>query len=830
MTFRELDAASARCAAVLVDRGIGRGDRVLVLARPSTDLYAAVIGILRVGATAVFLDRRLLRGGALGAIEAAAPKAIVGSAGPLALRRLVPGLGRVPVAIALNAALRADRPLEAIVAVDAAEAALITFSGGTGSGSARAVVRTHGTLSAQHRALAQALPARDGDVDYTAFPMVTLHNLASGVTTVLPARPLAHPERLDPSRILGVLERHGVTTASAAPTFWQHMAEGWRRSGATADLRRIAIGGAPLPPRLAAELTAVAPGAEIVGVYGSTEAEPVAILRVGTRAAALAARSASGAGYPLGAPVPAVAVRLAGADGRSVPDGAVGQIHVAGAHVALASDGAVGQIHVAGAHVARAGDAAMDASDMVPAAAFAGDDGAMRWHAMGDMVYRAADGLWLVGRDGTALAGDGGAIWPGRVEAAAEALPFVRRAALVGLPARPPAGREALRAVLVVTPEPALAAHAASAAGRAALIAAWTAGLAREPSPPIAPFGMPDAPPRILVVPDLPMDPRHHARIDRAALRRRLLARELPANLALYFRERFSPLQYTLLILSYFSANFFLARAVAAPAAGGAWRFAAGATVLWLMFFHLRVVDEHKDAARDLVVHPDRILSRGLVTLPQLRWLGLAAVAGEVGLSAIIGTGALIGCALVLGLTALIARDFFLARFLERRMLVNAAVHMAIMPAYGLFGYAVATGRPPWAAPAIVLSYAWVGYGVGFALEIARKIRAPGDERPGLLTYSSALGPYAAAYAMLVALGAGGAVSLAVGRALGFAAWYHAAVAGLLIMAGVGVFDFRRRTDRSSAARLQAYASTFIIAYDALLVAALAQLRGLGPW
>lgn len=838
MTFRDLDEASACVAGALGARGIAAGDRVVLLARPSPALYAAVIGVLRIGATAVFLDRRLLRSGAARALAAAEPRAIVGDARWLAARWAVPGLGRIPTAIALDAAIRAGRSHAVVVPAPDEAPALIAFTGGTLGGHARAVVRTHGTLAAQHRALAGALPVLDGDVDFTAFPMVTLHNLAAGVTTLLPERPFAPPEGIDPRAMLEAFARHGVTTASAAPAFWRHAADGWLAAGATTTLRRIAIGGAPLPPRLPGILSAVAPRAAIVGVYGSTEAEPVAVLDAGERATERAERCAAGWGYPLGAPVPEASVRIAVARGAPAPDGAVGRLVVAGAHVAPAA----GWRGAPDAHDGRAGEADRAGAD--------GDarsgERSRRWHAMGDVAYRHAGELWLVGREGSAIPTAAGDVWPGRVEAAAEALPFVRRAALVGLPSRPPSDRATARPCLVVQPEPGRAIEAEGAEGRARLAAAWHAAIARSTSAcpgdvageataggSGAAFEAPGlALPLIRVARRLPMDRRHHARIDRGALRRQLLRRELPSNLGLYLRERFPPLAYTLLILSYFGANVFLARAVdaGAPAPGAPWRFAAGAAALWLMFLHLRVVDEHKDAERDLALHPDRVLSRGLVTLGQLRALGIAAVALELALSAALGRGALIGCLIVLALTALIARDFFAARLLERRMLLNAAVHMAIMPAYGLYAYAVATARPPWAAPGLVLAYAGVGYGVGLGLEIARKIRAPGDERPGLLTYSGALGPLPAAYAMLAALAGAGAISALVGRALGFEPWYHGAVAALLAVAGAGVLDFRRRTDRAAAARLQGYAGAFILAFDVLLIVALARAGRLGPW
>ncbi len=300
-------------------------------------------------------------------------------------------------------------------------------------------------------------------------------------------------------------------------------------------------------------------------------------------------------------------------------------------------------------------------------------------------------------------------------------------------------------------------------------------------------------------------------------------------NFWAYLQERFPPQANGVLIVSYFSANYLLARGVTRPGESLAisWRFWLGCLALLLMFFHLRVIDEHKDYAQDLVVHPQRVLSRGLVTLAQLRRLGLLAIALEVALCLVIGAPALVGALLILLFSWLILKEFYIGGFLRDHLLINAVVHLLIMPVYCLFVFAVATGRYAWQAPAPVLWYAWVSYAVGFALELARKTRAPGDERPGLITYSSAIGPYPAALGALAALLAAGFISLGVAASLHFALWYHAAVATFLLIVTLGILHFRLRTTTQTAARLQIYAGAAIFAFDWLLAAELIRLHGL---
>lgn len=296
-----------------------------------------------------------------------------------------------------------------------------------------------------------------------------------------------------------------------------------------------------------------------------------------------------------------------------------------------------------------------------------------------------------------------------------------------------------------------------------------------------------------------------------------------------YLQERFPLHANGALILSYFAANYLLARGAIWSGARleVSWRFLAGSLALLLMFFHLRVIDEHKDYTRDLMVYPQRVLSRGLITLRQLRRLGFIAIALELALSFSLGWPAFAACLAILLGSWLVYKEFYLGDLLGRHLLLSAAVHLLLMPLYCLYVFAVATGRYPWTAPAVVWWYAWVSYGVGFAYELARKTRAPQDERPGLITYSSVIGPVPSAVAMLVALVFSGLISLWVAGILNFGLWYHVVVAGLLIAVALGVAHFSWHTTTQTAARLQVYAGLALFAFDWLLAAELIRLHGL---
>lgn len=867
VSFGQLDRCSARIAGGLAALGIGEGARVVVLARQSPELYAGLVALWRLGAVAVFLDPWSGRAALEEAASLARADALVAGRAAGALRLLSPALRRIPLVLHPVGSgarslvrLAATGPVHRSLAdVTPEHPALVTFSSGSAARSGvvagagpvaapRAVIRSHGLLEAQHLAIARALPQRADDVDLTTFPVLVLHNLAGGVPTVVLAGSGGRGDRTPATAVLAAIERMGCRTATAAPAFWRELAEAAQTAGRTLPLRRIAIGGAVVGAALLEALGRAAPQAEIVAVYGSSEVEPVATIGAAELLAS-AQRTAAGAGAKLGLAVPEAAVRILDDEGRELPDGRPGEITVAGSHVA--GDSAR----------AESGDAELQTPDPLGVAIAAAaaprlaTDG-RRWHRMGDHGYRDAAGrLWLLGRTHDLPRRAGRVVHPVAVEAAVESLPFVARAALLGIPFLEQAAGEDDRLVLAVQ----LRRGVQAPVGWADEIRERVAGLARDPAAAGDPGGGGDGLGRardgvpggkvgltpaateavggtrqgavldeVLAVDQLPVDARHRSRIDPARLRRRLIDRDRGRHLRAWLAERFPPLQHGMLIASYFGANALLAQAAMGrrPLVLGG-REAAGALALLCMFFLLRVIDEHKDFAADRRVHPRRVLSRGLVTLGQLRVLGSAALALEVALAWVLGLAAFLGCLSVLVMTALIARDFFLARFLEARMLLGALIHLAIMPVYSLFIFSAVTGRAPWEAPGTVLLYAWVGYAVALAYELARKTRTPGEERPGLVTYSRRMGPYRPAWLALAAIATAAAISWRVGAQMGLGRWYHGTVLGLLILVAAGVLAYRLRPSPARAARLKDHAGLYIIAFDVLLAVALARVYGL---
>ncbi|WP_147373042.1 AMP-binding protein, partial [Calidithermus terrae] len=157
LSYGELVAGASGLAARLRAKGIGRGDRVLVLVPMSAQLYLTLAALWSLGAVVVFVDPGLGRPAFEHALGLARPKALIGVPKAFLLWPLSPGLRRVPLK------LLATRPagggaLEPLP-LEPSAPALVTFTSGS-TGKPKAAGRTHGFLLAQHAALQDLLANR----------------------------------------------------------------------------------------------------------------------------------------------------------------------------------------------------------------------------------------------------------------------------------------------------------------------------------------------------------------------------------------------------------------------------------------------------------------------------------------------------------------------------------------------------------------------------------------------------------------------------------------------------------------------------------------------
>lgn len=496
-SYRELDARTRHGAQLLESLGLKAGDRVLILHPMSAALYVALISSLRLGLVAVFVESSA----GLPALDRCCsrvhPRAFVGSGRAHLLRAVLPSVRKVPCRVALGALIpgarfwnpetESDASLLADLPNDAP--ALLTLTSGTG-GPPKAAVRTHAFLRAQYESLQRVMQLTAGEVDLTTLPIVMLANLASGVTSVIPDVNLRRPGSIDADRVLAQIDEHDVTRTAASPAFLERLAERCIESGRVLHgLDRVVAGGGPVFPPLLARLKRVMPNAAISAVYGSSEAEPIAELAYADVGHDDRQAMAHGRGLLAGRTVSSIDLRvLPNRTGRSIGPFTAVEFDEDCLPAELA-----GEIVVAGDHVLR-GYLDGDGDDLTKFRV----DGRV-WHRTGDAGMLDAQGrLWLLGRAAALVKDARGVLYPFAVECAAMHHPNVRHAALVEQD-----GRRYLAVELRDR-------HDAASLSALRESLAWAAIE------------------NIYAYPKIPLDRRHNAKVDYAALRE--LIRRRPAE------------------------------------------------------------------------------------------------------------------------------------------------------------------------------------------------------------------------------------------------------------------------------------------------------------
>ncbi len=359
-TFAEIFALACAIQRSLVASGVKAGDLVLLQDRLSVRLYAAVFAILGLGATVVLIEPWMPAGHIERAAQTAAPKFFVsGWLGRLWGMRH-PAIRAIPHKLDLRRLMQPANGWKFVVEdVDPDQPGTVSFTSGT-TGLPKGVVRTQGGLLRQRQVLGRALEgAQLSGADLCIFANFVLANLASGRPSLLlpdPWKPrlLRQLDRLPPA-----LQPHSLT---CGPAFLSEL----MKHATLPRLKSLHVGGALTDCLTFERAFQRWPQAHFRHLYGSTEAEPVAVADAQT-----AVRQSREKGYFqtlfLGSPVPEIAHH---SDTRGLW---VSGPHVCGPYL--------------GNHGANRTDKRTDAQGRA-------------WHFMGDRISSCEDGRgwWYRGR------------------------------------------------------------------------------------------------------------------------------------------------------------------------------------------------------------------------------------------------------------------------------------------------------------------------------------------------------------------------------------------------------------------------------------------------
>ncbi len=213
-------------------------------------------------------------------------------------------------------------------------------------------------------------------------------------------------------------------------------------------------------------------------------------------------------------------------------------------------------------------------------------------------------------------------------------------------------------------------------------------------------------------------------------------------RLYVYQKERFPLAVHGLLIAAFSFSAIAYSRLCRGEAGFIPWQhYAACVFTNLTLFFLLRVADEYKDADDDAALRPYLPVSRGLITLKELRNTG-ALLFGAAALINVLWFPALLPLfLLMMGYLAIMRYEFFAGAWLKKHMGVYMISHMFIIPLADIYASGYDWKLSGAGAPVGLLWFFAVSYLNGIVLEMGRKIRVPEAEEPGVQSYTMLWGP-----------------------------------------------------------------------------------------
>lgn len=332
MTWADLRRRVAALAGALSGRGVGFGDRVMILMLNRTEFVESVLAANMIGAIAVPLNFRLTPTEIAVLVEDCVAHVMLTEAAlaPVAIgvRNIQPLLSVIVVAGGssqdsvfgyedlLNEAGDVHEPVD----IPNDLPALIMYTSGT-TGRPKGAVLTHANLTGQAMTALYTSGANiNSDVGFVGVPLFHIAGIGNMLTGLLLGLPtVIYPlGAFDPGQLLDVLEAEKVTGIFLVPAQWQAVCTEQQARPRDLRLRVLSWGAAPAPDALLRQMSATFPETQILAAFGQTEMSPVTCMLLGEDA--IAKRGS------VGRVIPTVAARVVDQNMNDVPVGEVGEI------------------------------------------------------------------------------------------------------------------------------------------------------------------------------------------------------------------------------------------------------------------------------------------------------------------------------------------------------------------------------------------------------------------------------------------------------------------------------------------------------------------------
>ncbi|MFC3077496.1 long-chain-fatty-acid--CoA ligase [Phenylobacterium terrae] len=433
-TWGETRDRVARLAQALHGLGVGRGDRVAILALNSDRYSEFLLAVWWAGAVVVPMNIRWTPAENAYSLNDSGTRVLFvdqAFAGQVAaIREACPDLQRLvwlddaapPEDMQAYEALIGGHDPAPDVEAGGEDLAGLYYTGGT-TGFPKGVMIPHRALWYNNLVCTKVLEVGADDVVLHAAPMFHMADSCLGGSAFMVGAAHAYVPRFEPEAVMAQIEAQGATHTVIVPTMvamlLQHPAFATER---LKSLQVIGYGGSTISRGVLAEALEKLPHVRFVQVYGQTEMAPVVTALppdCHVLEGPLTGRLASA-----GRPAPGCEVRIVGPDGADVAPGQVGEVIARGP----------GMMH-----------GYWNSPDQTAAAIRDG------WVHTGDGAWQDEDGfVYIVDRLKDMIVTGGENVFTAEVESALSTHPAVAQVAVIGIPDE--AWGEAVHAVVVLRP------------------------------------------------------------------------------------------------------------------------------------------------------------------------------------------------------------------------------------------------------------------------------------------------------------------------------------------------------------------------------------------
>lgn len=430
-TWTECAERVARLAGALQGLGIGREDRVAILALNSDRYLEYFYAVAWAGAAANPVNIRLAPPEIAYTLEDSASRVLFvdDAFAPLlpVLRPLLAcvahivfmGEGAVPEGcLGYEGLIRAAAPVPDAEAGGSQLAGLF-YTGGT-TGKSKGVMLSHDNLVYNALNVVPLMGYDEASVYLHAAPMFHLADMASTFAVTLAGATHSFVPRFDVEAVLATIQRERVTHTLLVPTMVNLLVTSGKVPACDiGSLRRLLYGASPMPEAVLTAALELMPGVEFTQGYGQTEAAPVITVLAPEHHVKGSPRLRSAGQAALG-----VEVRILDGDDREVPPGTVGEVCARGGNVMRGY---------------------WQIEDQTRAALRSG------WLHTGDLGYMDEEGfVFIVDRAKDMVISGGENIYSVEVEGAIYQHPGVQECAVIGIPDEQ--WGEAVHAIVVPKP------------------------------------------------------------------------------------------------------------------------------------------------------------------------------------------------------------------------------------------------------------------------------------------------------------------------------------------------------------------------------------------